>query len=135
MKRLAIGLLGLSILFCMDVIAAELPAKDADIIKAAGVSIHPDITFATGNQDVGYRFATSKSPEEIRKWYRDKLSEWSLYDQYGGWILYKGEKGLGLGDVMSKLQVMIQKNDKLPEWHSLDKNMTTEVVIMIPKGE
>jgi len=40
-----------------------------------------------------------------------------------------------MAEVMSKLQVMIQENENLPEWFSLDKSMTREIVIMIPKTE
>ena len=135
MKKTVIGIIGLLILVGMSASAAELPAKDGEIIKAAGISIHPDITFVYGTQDVGYRFVTAKSPEEIRQWYRENLPEWSLMDKYGSWILYKGEEGLGMGELMSKPQVAIQKNDNLPEWHSLDKGLTTEVVFMIPTGD
>jgi hypothetical protein len=38
-----------------------------------------------------------------------------------------------MGEVMSKNQVSVKHNDNLPQWHSLDKNMTTEIVIMIVK--
>ncbi len=48
------------------------------------------------------------------------------------WSLYKGEKDLGMAEVMSKIQIMIQENKNLPEWFSLDKSMTREIVIMIP---
>ena len=51
----------------------------------------------------------------------------------GGWILYDGVPGKGLAGVMGDNQVMVQRNDNLPEWHSLDKDMTTEIVIMIVK--
>ncbi len=135
MKKGVLVFSGILILLCSNAAAAELPPKDADIIKSAGISIHPDVTFVIGSRDVGYRFATLKSPDEVRQWYRDKLPEWSLYEEFGGWILYLGKQGLGMGEIMSKPQIMIQANDKLPEWHSLDKDMTTELVIMIPESE
>jgi hypothetical protein len=61
------------------------------------------------------------------------LPDWALYKEYGGWVLYDGESGKGMAEVMSENQVMVKKNDKLLEWFSLEKNMTTEIVIMIVK--
>ncbi len=135
MKKGLFVCLAVLIFLCLNASAAELPQKDAEIIKAAGVSIHPDVTFVYGSRQIGYRFASSKSPEEVRQWYQDKLPEWSLYEEYGGWILYQGEKGLGMSEVIAKPQIMIKANDELPEWHSLDKSMTTEMVIMLPETE
>lgn len=132
MKNWALIFVGILFLINMNMYSAELPAKDAEIIKAAGIPIYADATFTNGSRDAGYRFATSKPLDEVRQWYQEKLSDWSLYEQYGGWILYKGEKGLGLAGVMSKVQVMVQENENLPEWFSLDKSMTKEIVIMIP---
>jgi hypothetical protein len=126
---------GLLLLSNAITFGSELPAQDAKVIEAARIPIFSEATFATGSRDVGYRFATSKSPAEVRQWYQEKLSGWSLYEEYGGWILYKGQQGLGLSEIMSKLQVMIQKNENLPQWHSLKKDMTTEIVIMIPATE
>ncbi len=135
MKKWVFIFVGLLILLNMNAYTAELSAEDAKIIKAAGIPIYPEAIFGNGSRDLGYRFATSKPLAEVRQWYREKLSDWSLYEQYGGWILYKGEKDLGMAEVMSKLQVMIQENENLPEWFSLDKSMTREIVIMIPKTE
>jgi len=81
MKRKIFALLGAFILVCLNASAIELPAEDANIIKAAGVSIHPDITFVYGNQDVGYRFATAKSPDEIRQWYRENFPIGQLWNR------------------------------------------------------
>ena len=102
------------------------------MIRDAGIPIYQEAIFAYGNASVGFRYATSTSPETVRQWYREKLSSWSVYEQYGGWILYNGKPGLGMTEIMEKDQVSIQKNENLPEWHSLDKTMTTEIVIMVP---
>jgi hypothetical protein len=82
---------------------------------------------------VGYRFASSEPVDKVRTWYRKQLSSWPVYeDRYGSWIIYKGKPGADMADLlMQKTQVSVQKNDKLPEWHSLDRNMTTEIVIMV----
>ena len=128
MKRLLLILL----LLCSTVVsAADLKPADADLIAAAGVPLYSKATFVYGNADVGFRFAAGVSPDEARQWYKEKLARWSLMDQYGSWILYDGAPGLGMGAMMSKNQVMVQKNQDLPKWYSLDQRMTTEIVIMI----
>jgi hypothetical protein len=48
-------------------------------------------------------------------------------------FLYDGAPGKDMAGVMSENQVMVKRNDNLPEWHSLEKSMTTEIVIMIVK--
>ena len=113
--------------------AADLPSADAALIEAAGIPLYPGAAFATGSKDLGFRFATSESPEAVRKWYQEKLASWSLFDRFGSWVLHEGEPVEGMGDLMSRNQVQVQKNDKLPEWHDLDKSMTTEIVIMVVK--
>jgi len=119
------------ITLAVPVAAAELPAADAALIQGAGVPLYPAATFATGNKDVGFRFATSEDPETVRKWYQEKLAAWSLFDKYDSWILYHGEPGASMGDLMSLSQVQVQANENLPEWHGVDKSMTTEIVIMV----
>jgi len=113
--------------------AADLKQSDVSLIKSAGVPIYSKASFVYGNPDLGFRFATSVSPDEVRQWYREKLAKWSVLDEYGSWIMYDGKPGAGLGEVMSKSQLLIKKNENLPEWHSLEKNMTTEITIMIVK--
>jgi len=112
--------------------AADLPAADSKLIKAAGVPIHPGATFINGNQSVGFRFATNKSPDDVQSWYTEQLPAWSLYKEYGGWFLYDGKPGLSYGEVMSKHQVSVQTNEQLHEWFGVDKAMSTEIVIMFP---
>jgi hypothetical protein len=111
--------------------AADLPAADATRIEKAGVPLYPGAAFATGNKEVGFRFATSETPESVRQWYQEKLDDWLLFDEYGSWILYRGEPVKGLGELMSRDQVQVQANENLPEWHKLDESMTTEIVVMV----
>ena len=132
MKKMIILLL---LVFSVNSYAASLPSSDAKLIEGAGIPIFSGATFAVGNQDVGFRFVTSKTPEEVQQWYLQKLSKWTLFNQYGSWILYNGPQGVGLGEIMSKNQGAVQKNENLPQWHSLDKSMTTEIVIMVPKKQ
>jgi len=130
MKKMFITLI---VVFSVNSYAASLQPSDSKLIEAAGVPLFSKATFVYGNKDVGFRFASSTPPGKVQKWYRQQLPKWSLYSEYGGWILYDGAPGMGMGKVMSKNQVSVKHNDQLPQWHSLDKNMTTEIVIMIVK--
>ena len=121
------------VLFISTVVyAADLPAADSKLIKAAGIPIYSGATFTNGNQSVGFRFATNKSPDDVQSWYTEQLPAWSLYKEYGGWILYDGKPGLGMGELMSKNQVSVQTNEQLHEWFGVDKAMSTEIVIGFP---
>ena len=123
-KKLAIGAIPT---------ALSLPDKDEQLIKSAGIPLYSKARFVYGNNSVGYRFASSEPLDNVRAWYKKKLSSWPVYeDKYGSWIIYKGKPGANMGElIMQKNQVSVQKNDKLPEWHSLDKNMTTEILIQV----
>ena len=113
--------------------ATSLADQDEKLIKNAGIPLYSKARFVYGNSSVGYRFASSQPIETVRTWYINKLSSWPVYeDEYGSWIIYKGKPGADMGElIMQKTQVSVQKNDKLPEWHSLDKKMTTEILIMV----
>lgn len=121
------------LIFSVSSIAGELKPSDSKLIKDAGIPIYSKAVFAAGNQDIGFRFAANVSPEEIQEWYRKELPKWNLYNKYGGWILYNGEPDKGMADVMALNHISITYNANLPEWHSLDKSMTTEIVIMVIK--
>lgn len=123
----------LFVVFSLNVYAENLKSSDSKLIEAAGVPLYSNSTFAYGNKNVGFRFASSESPEKVQQWYRHKLPRWALYSKYGAWILYDGAPGKGMGEIMLMNQISIQVNDNLPEWHSLDKNMTTEIVISVPR--
>ena len=114
-------------------IAEMLPAADAELIESAGIPIHADVMFVYGNSSVGFRFASNKPVDEIRSWYIEQLAEWSVMDDFGLWSLYDGPEGASFGDLMSTNQVIIADNEDLPGWHSLDDDMTTEIVIMLGK--
>ncbi|GMR01485.1 MAG: hypothetical protein BMS9Abin19_0875 [Gammaproteobacteria bacterium] len=120
-------------IFSVNLAAESLQPSDFKLIKAAGIPVYSKAIFASGNQDTGFRFATSSPPEEVQEWYRKQLPKWALYNKYGGWILYDGALDKGMAEVMSINHISIQHNENLPQWFSLDKNMTTEIVIMIVK--
>ena len=112
--------------------AAELGNSDRKIIESAGVDIYPGAQFINGSKAIGFRFASSESAAVVRKWYRKQLPSWSLYEKFGGWILYNDKPGLGMAAVMSARQVSIKTNINLPGWFGLDKGLTTEIVVMVP---
>ena len=111
--------------------AETMPEADSDLISAAGIPIYPDADFVYGTHELGFRFATSDSPEEVRSWYLERLEEWSLMNDFGFWALYDGPKGLSFGEMISTNRVTVVENEELPGWHSLEDSMTTEIVIYI----
>ena len=118
--------------FQVQLFSQELSSVDQALIKDAGIPLYPNAEFANGNNQVGYRFITNEKVADVQKWFKEQLPDWSLYSEYGGWILYKGEPGAGVSDLMMKKnQVSVQYNENLPQWFSLDKDMTTEIVIGI----
>jgi len=123
----------LLIIFSVNSYAESLQPLDSKRIKAAGIPLYSKAILASGSQDIGFRFATGLPPEEVQEWYRKQLPKWALYNKYGGWILYNGAPNKGMAEVMSMNHISVQHNDNLPQWFSLDKNMTTEIVIVIVK--
>jgi len=121
---------------CLSVVAyafsAELDKAEAQLIESAEVQIYPSADYLNGGPEVEYRFGTTKTPEEVRAWYKNQLPTWSLYEEFGGWILYDGKPGVGMAGVMTSNQVSVQKNELLQEWFGVDKAMSTEIVVMIP---
>ncbi len=121
----------LIIFFSVNAYATDLEPGDSKLIEAAGIPLYPKAVFINWDQDTGYRFATSVPPEEARAWYRKQLPKWALYNENGGWELYDGAPAIGFAQVLSGTYVLVQKNEFLPQWFSLEKNMTTEIVIRI----
>jgi hypothetical protein len=131
MKRLFVAM------FCLmlgtSVFAEELGSGDIQLIKSSGIQVYPEADFVNGSRDVGYRFATAKSPDEVRAWYKKQMPSWALFDNFDSWILYDGKPGAGMGELMTANQVSIKENKMLHEWFGIDKAMSTEIVIMIPE--
>ena len=123
----------LFMIFSVNGFASGLQPSDSKAIEAAGIPLYSKAIFTNGNNDTGFRFATKLPPEDAQEWYRQQLPKWELYNEYGGWILYNGAPAKGLTEVMSRSNILIQHNEYLPEWFSLDKSMTTEIVIMLSK--
>ena len=125
-KLMTIVLLALS----TTIFAQELSNADKAMIKDAGIPIYSNSQFANGNNQVGFRFITNAKPSVVQNYYLEQLVNWELHSEYGGWILYNGEPGASIADlVMKKNQVSIQYNENLPKWFTVDKDMTTEIII------
>ena len=127
-------LLALSLLLAVSTAnAKDLPAADAAAIKAAGIPIYEQAVFLDGSREAGYRFATSQPPAAVKQWYRAKLSDWVLFDQYGAWVLHRERKGAPLPEIIGKKQVSVATNEDMVGMYKIKKDMTTEIVIVAPK--
>lgn len=123
------------ILSTVIALAADLAAKDAKILKEAEIPVYQDAEFLNGglgDELIGARFASSAPVEDVRAFYRDKFPNWALNAEYGAWILYDGEPDGGPAAYMGKQQVSVVENKNLPSWFGVDKNMTTEIIIVVP---
>jgi len=121
------------IIFTVNSYAASLQPLDSKLIEAAGIPVYSKAIFGGGDKKGGFRFATKLPPEEVQEWYRQQLPKWGLYNLYGAWVLYDGAPVKGMAGALSVNHIFIEHNDNLPQWFSLDKNMTTEIIIMIVK--
>lgn len=127
-------LLALSLLLAVGAAnAKDLPAADAAAIKAAGIPVYEQAVFLDGSREAGYRFATNQPPATVRQWYRAKLADWVLFDQYGAWILHMERKGANVAEIIGKKQVSVATNPDMPGMYKIGKDMTTEIVIVAPK--
>ena len=110
----------------------ESPEIAIKTCNDANISIYPDATFVYGNSKIGYCFATNESVEAVKAWYKKQLPSWQVYEDNDSCAFYTGDKETNLRDLVMKTPfVILQKNSNLPVKHSLDKNMTTEIVIMV----
>lgn len=116
-------------------VAADLAARDAKILKEAGIPLYKGAEFLNGglgDELVGARFASSAPVKDVRAFYRGKFPSWALNAEYGSWILYNGKPGTGPAAYMGKQQISVGKNKNLPEWFGVARNKTTEIMIVVP---
>lgn len=130
MKTLFVSLMTLVLLTGTVVAGTGLNSQDEAAIKAAGLTVYPGAVVLPGPGAMGFRFATSDNVNKVRSWYQEKTSGWAVFDDGSMWILYKGKPGLNPIEVMAKSQVLINSSEDLPLVHGLDKNMTTEIVLI-----
>lgn len=123
--------------FTSVIVASDLSAEDAGILKKEGIPVHPDLNYVNGTLGgmAGARFASAKNVNIVRDWYRKEFPKWALNDQYGAWILYDGKAGGGPAAYMTKKQISVVENKNLQSWFGLPASMTTEVIIVIPNAK
>ena len=127
-------LITLLIMFAAPLLGAEtLPVNTRAAFDKVGVAVYPGSVYCTGDPDMGVRLATSDSPEKVREWYREKLSDWSVFDKFGMWALVEGTDVESMVDLMKNNYLIVNENSELPGWHGLPANMTTEIVIALPR--
>jgi hypothetical protein len=135
MKKVLISFAILLLFTGAAIAGTSLSAKDEKAISEAGLSVYPGSVVITGLQALGIAFATSDSVEKVRKWYRNNTPDWTVYEDDGMWVLYDSKSMLNPFEIMSKRQVLVNKNENLPYVHKYDKSVTTEIVIIVPDGK
>jgi hypothetical protein len=114
-------------------LAAEMPVQVSAGFQQAGVPVYPGAVYCTGDARIGVRLASSHSPEKVRQWYRERLPGWQVFEQFGMWVLHPGKANPSMSELMEGNQVSVVSNPQIPEWHALDANMTTEIMVALPK--
>lgn len=117
--------------------AAELKAEAITAMEAAGFSPYPGSVFCTGTVEMGMRFATGDSPDAVRSWLVENLTDWSLMqdEELGLWMLFDGPpETKGFAKVSTFNHVVVLENVNLPVWHDLAETMTTEILVALPRG-
>lgn len=112
---------------------SKIPSEVKDTIEKSNFPLYPGAVFCLGDAINGMRFASKDNPEKVRQWYISKLPEWSKYTKFGGWMLYEGSSGVGMYEVMKYNRVDVHENKELPSWYSLPSNMTTEILVALPR--
>lgn len=134
MKKLIITMLGC--MFCLvgAAVAAELSDSDTKLLKESGIPLYKDTQFINGglgDDVVGARFATSAAVDDVRAFYREVFPGWALQSGYG-WTLYDGKPSKSPAAFVGKKSITVQENKNLPEWFGLSRDMTTEIMIVVP---
>ena len=134
MKRLITIMLGCMCFLGGVAVAAELSDSHAGLLKKSGIPLYKGAQFINGglgDDVVGARFATSAAVDDVRTFYRDTFPGWALQSEYG-WTLYDGKPSKSPAAFIGKKSVTVQENKNLPEWFGLPKEMTTEIMIVVP---
>ena len=134
MKKMIITMLGCIFFLGGVAVAAELSDSHTKLLKESGIPLYEDAQFidgGLGNDFIGARFATSATVDDVRTFYREAFPDWALQSEYG-WTLYDGEPSKSPAAFMGKKSVTVQENKNLPDWFGLPKEMTTEIMIVVP---
>ena len=134
MRKMIITMLGCMFLLGGLAVAAELSESHTKLLKESGIPLYKGTQFINGglgDDVVGARFATSASVDDVRTFYREAFPDWALQSEYG-WTLYDGKPSKSPAAFIGKKSVTVQENKNLPDWFGLSKNMTTEIMIVVP---
>lgn len=132
MKKLIPGFIAALFVTASVMAGSGLTPQDEKAIKDAGLAVYPGaVVVLAGPGAMGVQFATADTPIKVRSWYQERNADWAIFDYGDMWAMYDGKPGLNPLDVMSKTQVLINTNENLPIVHGLDKNVTTEIVIIL----
>jgi len=110
-----------------------MPAPVSASFEQAGVPVYPGAVYCLGDTRIGVRLASSDSPEKVRAWYREQLPQWQVFEQFGMWVLHPGKSKPSMSDLMEGNQVSVNENPQIPAWHGLDADMTTEIMVALPR--
>ena len=112
-----------------------IPEASRATMEKAGVPVYPGAVYCIGDASVGIRLATSDSEDKVRAWYVEHLSGWALFEDFGSWMLADSPASASMSERMESNVVVVDTNAQLPEWHGLDADMTTQIVISLPGME
>ena len=130
LKKLIPGFIAALFVTASVMAGSGLTPQDEKAIKDAGLAVYPGaVVVQAGPGAIGIQFATADKPIKVRSWYRERNTNWAMFDDGDMWVMHDGKPGLS--PLMSKTQVMINTNENLPIVHGLDKNVTTEIVIIL----
>lgn len=111
----------------------DIPDQSRVALEKVGVPVYPGAVYCVGNAEAGIRLATSDAQDTVREWYVEQLPEWTLFEDFGMWMLADSPPGSSLSDRVESNSMVVDINDQMPQWHGLAADMTTQIVIMLPK--
>lgn len=111
----------------------DIPAATRADLEKTGVPVYPGAVYCVGNSEAGIRLATSDSQEAVRAWYAEQLSDWTLFEDFGMWMMADSPPGSSFPERVESNNLVVDTNDQIPQWHDLAADMTTQIVIALPR--
>jgi hypothetical protein len=111
----------------------SMPENTKAALDKVGVAVYPSAVYCAGDPVIGVRLATSDNLEKVRAWYKEKLPDWTVFDKFGIWALVDKPSVETMVDLMESNNLVVTENQELPTWHKLPANMTTEIVVALPR--
>lgn len=111
----------------------DIPATSKAALDKAGVPVYPGAVYCIGDAEVGIRLATNEPEATVRTWYVEQLSDWTVFEDFGMWMMADSPPGSSFSERAESNNLIIDTNDQIPQWHDLAADMTTQIVIALPK--